>query len=109
VARVVEFTHEGHNYRAEIRPVPDGGVEFRDGAWFVTVDDGPPRRVFEVQAGDDDSPAFRHRLMIGAWLAEGWDRRSGTDRRKRGARLGAHDRRQNSFTSPSNPSGSRAT
>lgn len=109
MARVVEFTHEGRSYRAEVHPVPDGGAEFRDGAWFVTVDDGPPRRVFEVQGEDADTPAFRQRLMIGAWLAEGWDRRSGGDRRKRGPRAGAFDRRQESFTSPSNPSDSHPT
>ena len=101
MARVVEFTHEGSRYRAEVHPVPDGGVEFRDGAWFVTVDEGPPRRVFEVQAEDADTPAFRHRLMIGAWLAEGWDRRSGGDRRRSGTRPAALDRRQ---TSPQPPS-----
>lgn len=92
--RVVQFTHEGRRYHAEVRPVPDGAAEFRDGAWFVSVDGEPARRVFEVQPGDIDTPALRHRLMIATWLLEGWkDRRTGADRRKAGARPGATERR----------------
>jgi hypothetical protein len=84
--RAVEFMHEGRRYRAEIRPVPEGGEEFSAGGWFVSVDDGPPRRVFEVQAEDTDSPDLRHRLLIATWLAEGWERRTGAERRRRGVR-----------------------
>lgn len=92
--RIVEFVHENRRYRAEVRPVPGGAPEFSAGAWFVTADDGPPRRVFEAQADDADTPAFRHRLLIASWLAEGWERRTGGDRRRRGPRgSGPSDRR----------------
>jgi hypothetical protein len=84
--RVVEFMHQGRRYRAEVRPVPEGGAEFRDGGWFVSVDDGPSRRVFEVQPDDEDSSDLRHRLLIATWLAEGWERRTGAERRRHGVR-----------------------
>jgi hypothetical protein len=42
----------------------------------VSVDDGPARRVFEVQPGDSDTSDLRHRLLIATWLAEGWERRT---------------------------------
>lgn len=92
--RRFEFTHEGRLYRGEVRPVPDGGPEFLAGAWFVSVDDGPPRRVFEAHPDDAETPAFQHRLMIATWLAEGWNRRVSGERRKRGGRdASARDRR----------------
>ena len=84
--RVVEFQHQGHRYRGEVLPVPDGGAEFSAGGWFVTVDDGPPRRVFEAHPEDADTPAFHHKLIVASWLAEGWNRRSGAERRTRGGR-----------------------
>ena len=83
---LVEFTHDGRRYRGEVHPVPDGGPEFAAGAWFVSVDDKPPRRVFEAHPDDADTPAFQHRLMIATWLAEGWDRRVSAERRRRGGR-----------------------
>jgi hypothetical protein len=86
--------HEGRRYRAEVRPVPDGGEEFSRGGWFVSVDDRPARRVFEVQGGDVDSPDLRHRLLIATWLAEGWERRSGAERRHRIRDRGGFDRRR---------------
>ena len=86
--------HEGRRYRAEIRPVPDGGEEFKDGGWFVSVDDRPARRVFEVQAGDSDSADLRHRLLIASWLAEGWERRSGAERRRAAREPATVDRRK---------------
>ena len=91
--RLVEFEHEGRRYHAEVLPVPDGGAEFTMGAWFVSVDGAEKRRVFEAHGEDADTPAFRHRLMIAAWLAEGWERRSGAERRKRGRPEGTRDRR----------------
>ena len=92
--RPIEFMHEGRRYRAEVRPVPDGGEEFAAGGWFVSVDDGPARRVFEVQAEDQDSPDLRHRLLIATWLAEGWERRSGAERRRRARDARTLDRRR---------------
>lgn len=93
--RAVEFVHEGRRYRAEVRPVPGGAPEFAAGGWFVSVDDRPPRRVFEANADDADTQAFRHQLLIATWLAEGWERRSGTERRKSGPRDSTSvDRRQ---------------
>ena len=86
MSRAIEFMHEGRRYRAEIRPVPEGGAEFSAGGWYVSVDDGPARRVFEVQPDDSDSPDLRHRLLIATWLAEGWERRTGAERRQRGVR-----------------------
>ena len=93
--RAVEFVHEGRRYRAEVRPVPGGAPEFAAGAWFVSVDDRPPRRVFEANADDADTRDFRHQLLIATWLAEGWERRSGADRRVQGKRDPAgEDRRK---------------
>jgi hypothetical protein len=89
----IEFVHEGRRYRAEVRPMPGAGVEFSAGAWFVSVDGGPSRRVFEAQPDDGDSAAFRHRLLIATWLAEGWERRSGSERRRRARLQGTYDRR----------------
>ena len=91
--RLVEFEHEGRRYHAEVQPVPDGGPEFKMGAWFVSVGDAEPRRVFEAHAEDADTPAFRHRLMIATLLAEGWERRSGAERRKRARQNAMFDRR----------------
>jgi hypothetical protein len=92
--RPIEFMHEGRRYRAEVRPVPDGGEEFSAGGWFVSVDDRPARRVFEVQPHDVDSPDLRHRLLIASWLAEGWERRSGADRRRQFREPPVLDRRK---------------
>jgi hypothetical protein len=91
--RQVEFEHQGRRYRAEVHAMPGAGAEFSAGAWFVSVDGGEPRRVFEAHLEDGDTPAFRHRLLIAAWLAEGWERRSGTERRKRIRPPGTFDRR----------------
>ncbi|MGE0158638.1 MAG: hypothetical protein AB7T31_04450 [Gemmatimonadales bacterium] len=93
MVRAVEFMHEGRRYRADVRPVPGGGDEFSAGGWFVSVDDGPPRRVFEANDDDADTEDFRHRLLIASWLAEGWERRSGAERR-RGVRTRMPDRRK---------------
>jgi len=91
--RLVEFEHAGRRYRGEVLPVDEGGAEFNSGAWFVSVDDGPPRRVFEAHPEDGNTPAFHHRLRIATWVAEGWERRTGTERRRRGRQPGTTDRR----------------
>jgi hypothetical protein len=91
--RLVEFEHEGRRYHAEVLPVPEGGSEFDLGAWFVSVDGAPARQVFEADAEDADTPAFKHRLLIATWLAEGWERRSGLERRRRAREQAMQDRR----------------
>lgn len=92
--RSVEFIHQGRQYRGEVGPVPGGGPEFDAGAWFVSMDDGPVRRVFEAHLDDADTPEFRHRLVIATWLTDGYNRRASGERRKQGARdPSARDRR----------------
>lgn len=66
--------------------MPGGGPEFSDGAWFVSMNGGPERRVFEAHRDDADTPEFRHRLVIATWLTEGYDRRVSGERRKGGNR-----------------------
>jgi hypothetical protein len=86
VLRSVEFIHQGRRYRAKVRPVPGGGPEFSDGAWFVSMNGGPVRRVFEAHHDDADTPEFRHRIVIATWLTEGYNRRVSGERRKQGER-----------------------
>lgn len=94
VLRSVEFLHQGRRYRATVEPVPGGGPEFEHGAWFVSMNGGPVRRVFEAHHEDADTPEFRHRLVIATWLTEGYDRRVSRERRKQGGRdPSAKDRR----------------
>lgn len=84
--RSIEFIKQGRRYRAEVQPVPGGGPEFSEGAWFVSMNGGPARRVFEAHADDADTPEFRHRLVIATWLTEEYNRRVSGERRKQGAR-----------------------
>jgi len=86
VLRSVEFIHRGRRYQGKVEPVPGGGVEFADGAWFVSMDSGPVRRVFEAHAEDADTPEFRHRIVIATWLTEGYNRRFSGERRRLGTR-----------------------
>lgn len=79
--RTIDFVHQGRQYRAAVRDVPGGGAEFADGAWFVSMNDGPERRVFEAHQEDADTPEFRHRIVIATWLTEGYNRRAAEDRR----------------------------
>ena len=81
--RSIEFTNRDRRYRGNVGPVPGGGPEFIDGAWFVSMNDGPERRVFEAHSDDADTPEFRHRIVIATWLTEGYNRRvEGEERRK---------------------------
>ncbi len=93
--RSIEFIHRDGRYRANVRPVPGGGPEFEHGAWFVSMNQGPERRVFEAHPEDADTPDFRHRIVIATWLTEGYNRRTeGNERRKEGERdPSARDRR----------------
>lgn len=92
--RSIEFIHQGRIYRGRVRPVVGGAPEFADGAWFVSMNGGPERRVFEAHRDDADVPDFRHRLVIATWLTEGYNRRVPGERRKRGRRdPSARDRR----------------
>ena len=84
--RSIEFTHRGRRYRGEVRPVPGGGPEFSLGAWFLSMNDGPARRVFEAHSDDADTPDFRHRAVIATWLTEEYNRRVPGERRRQGER-----------------------
>jgi hypothetical protein len=86
VLRVVEFIHHGRRYRGNVGAVPRGGREFSAGAWFVSIDGGPVRRVFEAHPDDADTSDFRHRLVIATWLTEEYNRRVSGERRKQGER-----------------------
>lgn len=81
--RSIEFIDGGRRYRGDVRPVPGGGPEFNDGAWFVSMNGGPERRVFEAHEDDADTPEFRHRIVIATWLTDTYNRRVSGDRRKR--------------------------
>ena len=39
--RSIEFIHEGRRYSGKVAPVPGGGPEFEDGAWFVSMNGAP--------------------------------------------------------------------
>ena len=92
--RSIEFLHGGRRYRANVGPVPDGAAEFSDGAWFVSMDGGPERRVFEAHSEDEDTKEFRHRIVIATWLKDPYNRRGSAERRKEGEReLSVSDRR----------------
>ena len=93
VLRSIEFIHEGRRYHGTVAPVPGGGPEFDHGAWFVSMNGGPERRVFEAQPDDADTPAFRHRVVVATWLSEGYDRRVAGERRRRGGHAAGPDRR----------------
>ena len=82
--RSIEFVHQGRRYRGTVAPVPGGAPEFIDGAWFVSMNGGPERRVFEAHRDDADTLEFRHRIVIATWLTEGYNRRASGERRSRG-------------------------
>lgn len=92
--RSIEFVDQGRRYRGDVGPVPGGGPEFSAGAWFVSMNGGPVRRVFEAHPEDVDTPEFRGRLVIATWLTDAYDRRIAGERRKRGTRPSASDRRR---------------
>jgi hypothetical protein len=84
--RSIEFVDQGRRYRGEVNPVPGGAPEFGAGAWFVSMNGGPPRRVFEAHPEDADTLEFRHRLVVATWLTEEYNRRVSGERRKQGKR-----------------------
>lgn len=84
--RSIEFVHGNRRYRGSVGPVPGGGPEFKDGAWFVSMNGGPERRVFEAHRDDADTPEFRHRIVIATWLTDAYNRRGSGERRQRGDR-----------------------
>jgi hypothetical protein len=92
--RSIEFTDGGRRYRGTVAPVPGGGPEFDAGAWFVSMNDGPERRVFEAHPEDADTPDFRYRLVIATWLTEGYNRRVSGERRRGDREPAVPDRRQ---------------
>ncbi len=97
MGRSIEFVDQGRRYRAEVGPVPGGGPEFSGGAWFVSMDGGPARRLFEAHPEDADTPEFRGRVVVATWLTEEYNRRTSAERRKEGPRDPAvPDRRKGS-------------
>lgn len=84
--RSIDFIHEGRRYHAEVGPVPGGAPEFSDGAWFISMNGGPARRIFEAHPDDADTPDFQHRVVIATWLTEPYNRRVSGERRKQGER-----------------------
>lgn len=84
--RSIEFVHKGRRYSGKVGPVPGDLAEFEDGAWFVSMNGGPERRVFEAHADDADTPEFRHRIVIATWLTDPYNRRAAEDRRRSGSR-----------------------
>lgn len=94
--RSIEFIHEGRRYRGTVAPVPDGGDEFDHGAWFVSMNGGPERRVFEAHPEDTDTPEFQHRIVIATWLTDAYDRRVSGERRQSDRRPAGSDRRTGS-------------
>lgn len=84
--RSIEFIHQGHRYQGHVEPVPGGGPEFKDGAWFVSMNGGLERRVFEAHSDDVDTPEFRDRMMVATWLTEEYNRRVSGERRNEGTR-----------------------
>ena len=89
----IEFVHQVRKYRAKVAPVPDGGPEFEHGAWFVSMNGGPERRVFEAHVDDADTPDFRHRIVIATWLTEEYNRRVSDRRTSAGQDAPSGDRR----------------
>ena len=94
VLRTIEFVHQGREYRGDVEPVPGGGPEFDDGAWFVSMNGGPARRVFEAHPTDADTPDFRHRVVIATWLTEGYNRRTSGERRLQRGSIATDERRR---------------
>ena len=92
--RSIDFLHQGRRYRAEVGPVPGGGPEFSFGAWFASMNGGPPRRVFEAHPDDADTPDFRHRVVIATWLTDPYNRRVLGERRKQVRDPSVPDRRK---------------
>lgn len=84
--RSIDFIDQGRRYRGKVGPVPGGGPEFNEGAWFVSMNGGPSRRVFEAHPEDADTPEFRHRIVIATWLTDAYNRRVSGERRKQGPR-----------------------
>lgn len=77
--------------------MPGGGPEFSEGAWFVSMNGGPTRRIFEAHPEDADTPEFRSRVVIATWLTDAYNRRVRGERRKQGKRdPSVPDRRQGS-------------
>ena len=67
---LLEFTRDGHRFRAELRPDPDAAPEpsraLAQGAWFVSMDGNPPRRAFDADVHDEDTEEFRRRVVSAA-------------------------------------------
>jgi hypothetical protein len=67
---LLEFTRDEHRYRAELR---SASSELQTEAqippqafWYVSMDGEPPRLAFEADVRDEDSEAFRDRVVAAA-------------------------------------------
>jgi hypothetical protein len=66
---MLEFTRDEHRYRAELRSVPgepSGETTLPQAFWYVSVDGEPPGRAFEADVRDEDTEAFRLRIVAAA-------------------------------------------
>jgi hypothetical protein len=67
---LLEFTRDDHRYRAELR---SASSELQTEAelppqafWYVSMDGEPPRLAFDADVRDEDSEAFRDRIVAAA-------------------------------------------
>lgn len=75
---LLEFTREGHRYRAELRPDAgsrDPSSSMAKGVWFVSMDGNPPHPAFEADVRDEDTEQFRRRVVAAALGEKGEQRR----------------------------------
>ena len=86
VLRSLEFIHQGRRCHGRVAPMPGGGPEFIDGAWFVSMNGRLERRVFEAHQEGADTPDFRDRMMVATWRTEEYNRRGSGERRQQGTR-----------------------
>ena len=67
---LLEFTRDGHRYRAELRSGLDASAEATgtppQGFWFVSRDGDLPRPAFEADMRDEDTEDFRTRIVAAA-------------------------------------------
>ncbi|MGE0160630.1 MAG: hypothetical protein AB7T31_14575 [Gemmatimonadales bacterium] len=67
---LLEFTRDGHRYRAELRSALATALDTprreARGYWFVSKDGDSPRRAFEADVDDEDTPEFRDRVISAA-------------------------------------------
>jgi hypothetical protein len=60
VLRRIEFNRGEARFRAQVIPFPPDGE--RSSFWYVTVDNGPPYKLFEMDVEDVGDEAFERRV-----------------------------------------------